>query len=70
MTIYEERIAIEEELQYLYRIDEARQRYVFGIPVADEAIRVIEQRNGVVKLCMKWIGRNDRAYERCLFAKR
>lgn len=68
VTVYKERLTIQEELHHLYTVDEARQRYIIDLPPSDDSIQKLQVKKGVVQFCTRWTGTNERTYERCLLA--
>lgn len=70
-TLYQERLTLEEEVQVLYRLEEAVQRYMLGVESGsdlEKSVKKYEVRDQVVKFCSSWTGTNGRDYEHCLLA--
>ncbi|HHY21743.1 MAG TPA: type II secretion system protein [Bacilli bacterium] len=79
-SIYLERITIREQYQALEFLNERLLAWRFdGIPTFDAEILINETSYQLTSsytdgsgltLCLQWVGRNNRSYEQCAFAKR
>ncbi|KHF38084.1 hypothetical protein [Halalkalibacter okhensis] len=75
LTVYAERTAIHEEVEVLLQLEEAVNRFKAGMPLDDrdnDGVLIVKEevREGLLRFCARWTGRNGRDYERCFYAQK